>query len=82
MSLVTEKTKENAKKCEECPLMLARESLQSEMKKNEFVEIFDLKKEASVAVKGFMKMTCNVCPYRESFEAVYGEKPYNYFIKK
>lgn len=81
MPLVSEKTKENAKKCEVCPLMLARESLQNEMKKIEFVEIFDVKTESKAAVKGLMRLTCNVCPYRESFEAVYGEKPYNYFMK-
>ncbi len=70
MPLVTEKVRENAKKCEECAFLHMAKSVD----KNSV-----LADEARVAASGMMKVTCNVCPNGKDFEKVYGKKPYDYF---
>ena len=82
MSLAKEKTEKILQRCQECPLNLARKKVEEDPKSFDILEQLDLKVEANVAVEGVMKISCSLCPYREKFEKVFKEKPYDYFFRK
>jgi hypothetical protein len=87
MPLVTEKVKENAEKCKSCVMQRFREYLI--FKKNTAGRgVFDkdtaqsLYKGTKALVDIFSKLSCNLCPYREDFERVYGMTPAEYLEKE
>ena len=70
MSLITEKVKENAMKCQQCAfLKMLKNTSKSDV-------LYD---EAQTAVKGIMRVSCRLCPYGADFEKMYGKKPYDYY---
>ena len=82
MSIVKEKTEKVLQRCQECPLHLTRKKVEADPKSFDILESMDIKVEANTAVEGVMKLSCNLCPYREQFEKIFKEKPYDYFFRK
>ncbi|MBN2079277.1 MAG: hypothetical protein JW838_09945 [Spirochaetes bacterium] len=83
MALVTERVRENAKKCKQCVVQRVRDYIKY---KNKMAGkgVFD-KNTAEAFNKGAFvvaKFGCNLCPYQDDFKKVYGMTPAHFFAEE
>jgi hypothetical protein len=85
MSLVTDRVKRNAEKCRQCVLQrLKLRDILHNKKSTAGKGVFDkdtalaLNKGAKFILDSTVKLACNLCPYKEDFEKVYGMTPVEY----
>lgn len=83
MALITEKIRDNAKKCKECVVQRVRDYIKY---KNKMAGkgVFD-KDTAAAFNKGadaVARFGCNLCPYKNDFKKVFGMTPADFFAQE
>lgn len=90
MALITERVRDNSRKCKDCVLQKARDYMSdySQLKqKTAGKGVFDrdtslaFTKLAKRITFATTKFSCNMCPYQEDFKKVYGMSPSGYFVE-
>jgi hypothetical protein len=90
MALITERVRDNSKKCKDCVLQKARDYMNEYSKDKQKTAgkgVFDrdtslaFTKLAKRITFATTKFSCNMCPYQEDFVKVYGMTPSDYFVE-
>jgi hypothetical protein len=91
MALITERVRDNSRRCKECVLQKARDYMNDYSKlkqKTAGKGVFDrdtsltftkLAKRVTFAATSF---SCNACPYQDDFKKVYGQPPSDYYVEE
>lgn len=79
MAFISFKTKQEAEKCFDCKFNYMNNI---KIDKKGYVHLLDMEDSIMAVLKGTQSTICNMCPYKEKFEKMYGKKPVDYFRNK
>lgn len=82
MALITKNVREHAEKCKACVLQKLRKYLETGLEGGGRSALDrDTSRQLLKLTNVIEKIGCNLCPYKDDFQKVYGMRPVDYFMQ-